>query len=867
MIISKILQEIKSIGSYEKKIVYVKDIPLKQPEYKPIALKQNVRDALLNMGIEKLYLHQALAIEHLRKGEDIVIVTSTASGKSMAYMIPIFETLMTNSKATALYISPLNALVNDQLKKFIDFRNKLSIGIDIIPFIRDTPEDERLKAMYMRTSRIILTNPDMIHYNFLRNLDKWEDFFTNLKYVVIDESHSYTGVFGSHVANIIRRLERICDTYMTHPQYICCSATIGNPKDHSSKLIGRNVTEIIKDGSETKPKKFILLNPYNCINKEDINIRSGSFSESLNLFTMFVEKGLQTIVFINSIQTMERMYKEAKAKLEKKGLVNIISPYKAKYGHADRKKIQECLLNGSMRGILSTNALELGIDIGSLDACIINEYPGTIQSTRQRAGRVGRGNKESIITLVAGRNALDQYYMRHPEKLFADNNEIAVLDLDNDHIQAYHIMCASQEYPLDKEEDEKYFGEGLKKLIDQLKSESLLIEDEMGIYSLDSKIYDRMSIRNISNDLYSIHLLDIEKRTQIDEEIDKSIAFRNAHNDAIYMYNGEQYHVKKIDHIKKEIYAECIVAEYYTKPIFEIKVLIKDTYNSEKILSKAGDVIVKIGHVDVIEQVIGYKKYHNFTDTLLNEYSLGMPEVSFKTVAFWIEFPHRIKKMIEDAHLDFFGGIHAIEHTIIALYPLYLLADRTVVGGLSIPPHNEEKSRIFIYDCNDGGIGYAEKGYELIGNLLKAALDFIKGCPCSDGCPSCIQSSNRSNKQLDKYAAIKILEELVDNITYAPLELPTKNLFKPTLSHIKSEKDVSYENSYSTVMKSLIYKKDPGYYKLDDEMDLIRNAKYLKDNGKYDEAIECYKKAIIINPKSKAKYLLKKLRRRHYLKL
>ena len=801
--ISSIIREIKSSKIYEDQIVHIEDISSREPEHATIELKPLINFALSQMGIEQLYSHQVEAIEHARAGEDIVLVTSTASGKSLSYMLPILETVMDDPKTTALYIAPLNALVNDQYKSFIEFRNELGIDSKIDRYIGTMSGDEK-RAVRYGNPQIILTNPEMIHLSFLQWHHIWKRFLSNLQYIVMDESHYYRGVMGSNMANLLRRLNRVCAHYGAHPKYICCSATIGNPGEHTGALIGRKVTVIDRDGSGRGPQKFIFWNPPRYVNEQGFNVRKSSFTESHRLFSAFIMYGLQTITFTRSRQGVERMYVTVRRNLREKGPIDKISPYRAGYFGKERESIEKKLSDGTLRGVISTNALELGINIGGLDACIIDKYPGTIMNTMQQAGRAGRGDRESVVVLVAGSNALDQYYMQYPEEFFGRNSEEAVLNVSHPYIQAGHVLCAANEIPLTKD-DEKYFGSGLTRTVDMLEAEMLLTGAESKS-SVNPNPHIQVSIRGICKDTYSISAFSGGKRIPIEKDLEKSMAFKEAFEGAIYLHMGAPYHVVKLDHDKKEIHVEETKAEYYTKALFTSDISIKEKY-TEKPLPSCRDAKVGLGDVEVVEQVTGYKRYKYFSDVVLGECPLEMPELSLETVALWIELPDRFTNLVEEYNLDFAGGIHAIEHAMIAMYPLRLLADRNDVGGIATPNHSdlEGKSGIFVYDGHRGGVGYAEKGYEIISDILEVTLKAVEGCPCHDGCPSCIQSPKcgNHNEPLDKHAAILILHELLGKPPYVPPK-PRKPPAPPSVpAQEKPDKPVDTEAALDRVRKRL----------------------------------------------------------------
>ncbi len=802
MSISDLLHSIKSSRSYENQIAHIEEIPSRQPEHASVELKPFINYALNQIGIKQLYSHQAEAIMQIRSGKDIVLVTSTASGKSLSYMIPIFENVMADQKATALYIAPLNALVNDQFKSFLELRDIMGIDADLSKYLGTMGEDEKRDVRY-GNSQIILTNPEMIHLSFLPWHRIWKRFLSNLKFIVVDESHYSRGVVGSNMANLLRRLNRVCAYYDgTRPQYICCSATIGNPGEHTAALIGRNVTVIDKDGSGRGLQNFIFWNPPFYVNEQGFNVRRSTFGESLSLFNRFVQYGLQTIAFTRARQAAERMYVAARSGLREKGLADKISPYRAGYFGKEREEIEKKLSEGSLRGVISTNALELGIDIGGLDACIIDGYPGTIMNTRQEAGRAGRGNQESIVALVASSNALDQYYMRYPKEFFERNCEEAVLNVSNPYIQAGHVLCAAKELPLTAR-DEKCFGSGLARIIELLEGEGLLAGGDSKS-AVDPNPHGQVSIRGIDKEAYSIFAFNGGRRIPIEKDIEKALAFKEAFEGAIYLHMGTPYHVIRLDHEKKDIHVEETKAEYYTKALVNSEIFIKEKY-TDKTLPSCKDVKVGLGAVEVVEQVTGYKRFRYFSETVLGEYALEMPRLSLETVALWIELPDRFTDLVENHGCDLAGGIHAIEHAMIAMYPLRLLADRNDVGGVSTPSHNDLEGNcgIFVYDGHRGGVGYAERGYERIADILEVTLKAIEGCPCSDGCPSCIQSPKcgNHNKPLDKQAALIILNELLGKPPYMPKKAkPQKN---PVPSPEKSDEPISIGAALDRVRSQL----------------------------------------------------------------
>lgn len=787
--ISRLLEDIRTSRQYENQIVHIEKIPEREALYGLIELKVPIKRALAKQGIEKLYSHQTEAIEKIRKGEDLVLSTTTASGKSLTYLIPIFETLIEDPEATTLYISPLNALVNDQLKTFLNFEEELGTGANINRYTGALSAPEKRKVREGKNN-IIFTNPEMVHMSFLAWHHLWRRFFSHLKFIVLDESHYYRGVIGSNMANLLRRLTRIAKLYGADPQFICCSATIGNPKEHTEALIGREVSVVDKNGSTTGPRKFMFWNPPLYLNKKGFTLRRSSFADASALFTRLVQNGLQTLAFTRSRQGVERMYKSCKEGLRTRGISTAICSYRSGYFDREREEIEKQLADGTLGGVISTNALELGIDIGSLDACILDGYPGTLMSARQQAGRAGRTGKESLVVLVAGSNALDQYYMRNPEDFFGKDSENAVINPENPYILTGHLLCAAKELPL-REEDKAYFGgensPTYHRVVELLEAEGLLTGGKFKT-STDPFPQKQVSLRGIDNNSYTIINFESGRPIRLEKDIEESLAFRECHPGAVYMHRGEQYHITGIDHEKKEIRAARTHERHYTRPMIDSSLSVREEF-AEKRLRHAEDVKVGLGAVEVTDRVVGYRKIQTYSEDTLSSHTVEMPPVTLETVALWLRLPNRLRELTETHNLDYAGGLHAIEHAMISMYPLHLLVDRNDVGGLSATAHPDLQgaSGIFVYDGHRGGVGYAEKGYEVIENVLEGTLRAVETCPCESGCPGCIQSPKcgNNNEPLDKYAAILLLHELLGKNPYVP---PKKEVQKE--KHLAETRDL-----------------------------------------------------------------------------
>ncbi|HPZ35729.1 MAG TPA: DEAD/DEAH box helicase [Bacteroidales bacterium] len=775
IMIEKVISELKRVRDDEGKfrfndrIEHIELLHPKEPIYGELKkdLLQNLKNYLLKKNI-KLYKHQCDAIDSLREGKNIIITTPTASGKTLAFNIPVFEKLYHDKSATALYIYPTKALSNDQFKVIKEFESLSEIGVNPNVYDGDTPLNKRPKIR--ETSRIIISNPYELH-QVLPLHYKWQKFLSNLKFVVIDEAHQYRGVFGSNVAFLIRRLLRICNFYGSNPQFILSTATLANPIEFSKKLTGLNFDLIANDGSPKGKKYFIFYNPY-----FDGEGTLSTHQETKDLFLFFVRKNLQTLCFTVSRQMAEliALWSKNEIKESEPYLIDKITAYRAGYLPDERREIENNLKNGVLRGVTSTNALELGIDIGTLDSVVISGYPGTIISTWQQAGRAGRGINDAVVTLVAFQNPLDQYFMKHPKVLFDKSHEHAIIDLSNLYISSGHLMCAASEIPIKLPEDMIYFGDRVEDILKELERQNFVKNTPNGwVYSGIVRATEAVNLDNISSNTFKIicngTLLETKNRAQ---------AYREAHKGAILLHKGETYIVEDLD-LKNSI-AQVIKkdVDYYTEAIKAVDITIIKKIEKKEI----GSFSVSFGEVEVNEQYVGYQiiKY----DKVIGMEPLDLPPLNFKTMGLWYIVPEDIKEKIweerkkdkdikeklkerseEDLKREIFaGGIQGIEHAMIGIMPLHVMCDRWDIGGVSVPNNPDTMApTIFIYDRFEGGIGLAEKAFELIVEIVKMTYELVRGCKCENGCPGCIYSSKwkNENNPLDKKATILVLEELL----------------------------------------------------------------------------------------------------------
>jgi DEAD/DEAH box helicase domain-containing protein len=755
--VEQLIRYLTDQSFYQGQITHIERIPARQARYGRLRrrLPKMLDQALQGIGVERFYSHQAQAINAARAGHNVVVATSTASGKTLAYNVPVLESIASIPHARALYLFPTKALAQDQLRALGELTRNTLRGIRYATYDGDTPKSQRSKIR--RDAAIVLTNPDMLHVGILPNHNLWSQFFANLKYVVIDEAHVYRGVFGSQVANVLRRLRRICWFYGADPQFICCSATIANPEDHVQRLTAAPVMVVEDDGSPRGEKAFVLWEPP-FIDATKTSRRSANI-EATNLFVELIKHGFRNITFVKARKIAELLLMYARDRLDKEApqLKSLVHAYRAGYLPKERRRIERDLFNGRLLGVTATNALELGVDIGSLDATLQVGYPGTIASTWQQAGRAGRGVRDSLSILIGLDGPLDQYFMRHPAELFGRSHEHALIDPDNVYVLERHLPCAAYELPITSR-DEALFGPGFVQAMINLEREQVLeYRRERWYYHGFDYPAQSVSIRSIGAQRYQ--LINEESGEQI-EEIEGAMAFTRVHPGAIYLHQGESYRVTELDRTSRVARAQSVDVNYYTEPRQINDVRIVDTLDHRT----AGTTTAHFGTVAVTEHVIGFRKKQQFTETVLGEEYLDLPPTKFETRAMWWDIPPAVVNAVRRRRLDFLGGIHAAEHAAIGILPLFAMCDRWDLGGLSTPSHADtHRPQIFIYDGYPRGVGITEKGYELLLDLWQATLEAIADCPCEAGCPSCIQSPKcgNNNEPLDKQAAIIILRRLL----------------------------------------------------------------------------------------------------------
>ncbi|MDR2967165.1 MAG: DEAD/DEAH box helicase [Methanobacteriaceae archaeon] len=840
------IDKFKNDIRFKKKIAHVETIPSKKANYKKIAnLNDSIADYLKKRNI-RLYEHQTLAYEKIKSGKNVIITTPTASGKTLAFNLPILEKLKTDLKATAMYIYPAKALSNDQLNVLKDLEEELNINIKPATYDGDTEKSKKYNIR--QNSRIILTNPYQLHH-ILSWHHQWAKFYRNLKYVVIDEAHYYKGVFGSNVAFLIRRLKRIANFYGSHPQFILSSATLANPKELATKLVGETFHLIDKDGSPSGEKDFILYNPFyrenlngNSNNKKSRNGTLSIHQETEHIFLYLMLKNIQTLCFTVSRKIAELIAMWAKKEIydHKKTLIEKITAYRAGYLSTERREIESGLKSRKYLGVTCTNALELGINIGSLDAVIISGYPGTMISTWQQAGRAGRKNQKSLVVLLAFENQLDQYFMQNPDFFFDKTHENAIIDLNNNMIILSHVLCAANELPLSQEElsnffkinnnQKKYrlinehFNREILNLLNELEKKKELVKNSNGmyIYSKNDQPSFNHSLDQLSNDVYKVmndnQLLEIMERSQV---------YREAHEGAVLINKGETYIVDNINLKNHYVNVSKRAVDYHTLVLKDVEININKKIKREKI----GDFKVNFGELEVSEDFYKYKKMH-FSKTI-GTYFLDLPPLTFKTKGIWFTIPEKIKKYLEkelEGENIFTGGLHGVEHALIGLFPLHVMCDRFDIGGLSTNYHEDtQEATIFIYDAYEGGMGICEKAIEVFKDLVQSTENLIKTCQCVDGCPSCIYSPKcgNDNKPLHKDATKHVLSYINEKIAISINdEKNSKGADEKTINSVKTF-DRNLNKKFNEALE--FYEKKNYSYAKDILVDIIDTEKNYSD--------------------------------------
>ncbi|GKZ13432.1 DEAD/DEAH box helicase [Haladaptatus sp. T7] len=757
---------------YEGQIARHETVSGNDGEFRDLPLESRLESALEKRGIDRLYRHQAEAVESVRDGKNAVIATQTASGKSLAYTIPAFERAMDHGGRT-LYIAPQNALINDQEETLSELARDLGFGsrVSIAQYTGRLDKNEK-RAVRDRMPTVVLTTPDMLHYALLPYAHRlWDWFFKGLETVVIDEVHEYRGVFGSHVALVLRRLARVCERFDADPQFVCCSATIGNPVEHASAVTGQpepSFDLVDENTSRTGPTHWLLWNPpeYEDDRYGGTKRRKSNHGETKRIFADLVGRDCQTLVFTRARQAAERYAMESADELRRRGdgdLANDIAAYQAALRNDRRRELEDGLHSGNVRGAWSTNALELGVDIGGLDAVLLDGYPGTRMATFQQAGRAGRGTDPSLVALVAGEDQLDQYLMANPDEFFSGDPERAVVNPENAELLPSHVTSAARETWLSPE-DETYFGPDFPELVADLEARGELERRQTSggvrwVYDGDGSPQHEMSLRTIDD--REIDLLD-RSRGDVIASLPFSDALNDAHPGAIYHQQGQSYEVVDLDLSRDVAELSPTWADYHTKTLTDKEITVEEDL-SEKSLPTREDCTVRFADVTMRKRITGFERRDAKRGETLGRESLSLPELTLRTKALYFTIPDDLERELRAMDGDFNGAIHAAEHGMISLFPLELLCDRGDIGGLSTPLHpHTGTSTIFIYDGYPGGVGLTREGYETVESLMTNTREMLRACDCESGCPSCVQSPQcgNANDPLDKRLAEHLLADL-----------------------------------------------------------------------------------------------------------
>jgi DEAD/DEAH box helicase domain-containing protein len=754
----------------------VRQLPVREAKFRamPDWVREELRVAYCAKGIAELYSHQAAAAELVHEGKNVVVVTPTASGKTLCYNLPVLNAVLENPDTRALYLFPTKALAQDQLSELHDLATRLDDCFGVFTYDGDTPSDAR-KAIRER-GHIVLTNPEMLHAGILPHHTKWMRLFENLRYIVLDELHTYRGVFGSHLANVLRRLQRIARFYGSDPQFICCTATIANPGELASQLIEREIEVVEENGAPSGEKLFVFYNPP--MIDRNLGIRRSYIKEATRLSNELLSRKLQTIVFANSrLQTEVILTYLQQRNQPKPGQAEPVRGYRGGYLPRERREIEDGLREGRIRGVVATNALELGIDIGSLDACVMAGYAGSIASTWQRAGRAGRRSGTSCAVFVASSAPLDQFIVQHPDYFFGSSPEHGHIQPDNLEILVNHLKCAAFELPLSP--DEKFGNVDLPDLCARLAEAGFLHQSGKAWHWVEESYpADTISLRAVTSDNFII--IDITGgeagKPEVIGEVDFTSALTTVHPKAIYIHQGQQYHVERLDFDHRKAYVKRVNVDYYTDAIRYTQVRVLEIAEEKAIPGPAarahGDVLVR-------SQVVGFKKIKFFTNENIGSGKLELPENEMHTTAFWVTLEHKLLQELPFSLSDRQSGIFGLLHALASMATLLLMCDRadlgTAVGermaGTGCEVEWQEFSaradgerelfepNLYLYDAYPGGIGFSEPLFQSYDLLMGRTRELIEACPCENGCPSCVGPAGEKSERA-KEVALAILARL-----------------------------------------------------------------------------------------------------------
>lgn len=746
----------------------VVELPARQARHAdhPIALHAELTKLLEQQGTWPLWSHQARAVELARAGRHVVVASSTASGKTLCYNLPVLDAVLTTADAHALYLFPTKALAQNQhraLRGFVD-----GLGLSVETGIYDGDTEPTLRRRLRRNGRLILTNPDMLHAAILPHHGGWAGLFANLRYVIVDELHSLRGLFGSHVANVLRRLRRVARHHGSDPVFIGASATIRNPAEHAERLFGLPVEVVDEDGAPRGRKTVVLWNPPLFQRDDGTAFRKGAPSVAVRLLPELVNRGVKTICFGKSRNTVEVILRHIRERAagRNRGAQTAgpaIEAYRGGYLPSERRKIEQRLFSGELGGVVSTNALELGIDVGALDGCLIVGWPGSVCSFWQQAGRAGRRRGDSLVVLIAGQDPIDQYFMRHPEELLQRSPECAVIDHRNPYIQVRHLVCAAYELPLGSA-DTSLFGDDLLPTL-ALMSEDGRLVDEDGRWYLAGQEYPaaEVKLRSATDENFTILELGPEK---VIGELDYVAAMLSLYEGAVYIHQTETFLVEEMDHPNQLVRIRRAPTGYYTQALCRKQVTVRDEWQRRE----ATGCTAALAAVDVVTYLTGYKKVRFHTIENIGFGRIDLPPLELDTVALLIDLAPQTVTAAAPFGPDFLrAGLAGLARVL-----QQLLSIRAMCEPSDLDTHLDSQ-RIYLYDLYPGGIGYSEIGFEHLDELLQETLEAIIDCPCEVGCPGCVLPGAGRTEDADvieypypKEATRFLLHRLLGRPDYVP---------------------------------------------------------------------------------------------------
>ncbi|NPV71316.1 MAG: DEAD/DEAH box helicase [Firmicutes bacterium] len=710
-------------------VVDVRTLPPRDAVYReiPDSIHPLLKESLASNGIHRLYLHQSLSFEHTALGRNVVVVTPTASGKTLCYNLPVIDSILKDPASRAIYLFPTKALSQDQVAQLQAITAPTGRDIKTYTYDGDTPESAR-KAI-RSAGHVVVTNPDMLHKGILPHHTKWLRLFQDLKYVVVDELHTYRGVFGSHVANVLRRLRRVARFYGSDPQFICCSATIANPLELAERLTGEPAVVVDANGAPSGEKQFILYNPP-VVNRE-LGIRKSCLLEAKNLASRFVTNGVQTIVFARSrlaVEVLVTYLKDAAAR----GPVDdgSVRGYRGGYLPAERRAIERGLRDGSVTAVVATDALELGIDIGQLRVAVMAGYPGTIASAWQQAGRAGRRRGRSLAIMVMSSSPVDQFIAQNPAYFFEKPAEHGHLNPDNLYILMSHLKCAAFELPF--EDGESFGAAPVESALQYLAGENVLHHSgNRWFWMSDSFPAEDISLRSASSENFVIiDTTDAPATPRVIGEMDRFSAPMLIHQDAIYIHGGQQYHVDRLDYAEKKAYVTRVNVDYYTDANLAVSIRVLRETGSRGPSRSQGEVVVT-------SVATMFKKIKFYTHENVGSGRIHLPEEQMQTAAYWFTLPAELTAGLTPEQVQ--SALLGISNAVANVSPLYLMCSPRDIGVVNEvrSPHTRLPT-VYLYDSYPGGIGLAEKAFEIHEKIVAASMDLIASCPCKDGCPSCV---------------------------------------------------------------------------------------------------------------------------------